>query len=255
MLEWDQIWPKWVEIMEEFRLQRLEATLYQPRRRLLVSEYDRYVMTPSPDSPILDVLPHVVDLSRLPFFRSIIKAPEGTQPDKDPFTSAFAQLPTLIDGWTQKLNSEVAELVKIPSFLSSNIVSCDQGIAPSSTRHVGSAQTDLEKLHLACAVFHVGGTGAFAYPEVLSVSVGNDMIFHSHDTQLHPFRRPDDSERTGSIYDRFGLQFLDEAPYIIYACGLDPNVATVDDMDERNARLRCLCCGGRTLVMNWRHAV
>ena len=262
MLEWVRIWPEWVKIMNNFRLQRLEATLYQPRRRSLVSEYDRYVTRPSPDSPTLDFLPHVVDLIRFPLFRNIIRTTEGTQPDDKPFASAFAQLPTLVDEWTRKLNSEIVGLVKIPCCLSSDIISGGRDKAPSSTRHARPSQTNLDTLYLACAVFHVGGTGAFAYPEVLSVSIGNDMMFPSHDTHLNAIgvvlgsiRCEDDSERTGSVNDRFGLQYLDEAPYIVYACGLDPNVATVDDMDHRNARLKCLSCGGRILVMNWRHAV
>ena len=262
ILEWSRMWPAWDKIMTNFRLKRLEATLYQPRRRLLVTEYDRYVMHPSPDSPTLHFLPHTLDLARFPLFRDVIRTPEDTQLDDKPFAPAFAQLPTLVNEWAQKLNTEIAGLVKMPSCLSSDVVSASLYKAPSNGEQTGSFQTDLDKLHLACAVFHVGGTGAFAHPEVLSVSMANDVMFPNHGTNLDAIgvglgsiRCEDDSERTGSIHDRFGLQFLDEAPYIVYACGLDPNVATVDDMDHRNARLKCLCCGGRILVMNWRHAV
>ena len=248
--------------MDKLRLQRIEATHHLPRRRSLVSEYERYVLHPSPDTPTFDLLPHVVDLARFAPFRHIIKAPEGTQLGDTPFASAFAHLPVLVNEWMRKLNSEIAGLVKIPSCLSSDGISGDRDKASSSTGHARLLQADLEKLDLACAVFHVGGTVAFAYPEVLSVSMRDDTMFPGYETHsnttgvmLRLIRCADDSERTGWVHDRFGLQFLEEAPYIVHACGLDPNVATVDDMNHRNARLKCLSCVGRTLVMNWRHAV
>ncbi|KAG8221238.1 hypothetical protein J3R82DRAFT_1400 [Butyriboletus roseoflavus] len=260
--EWNRMWPEWVKIFKKLRSQRTEATLYLPRRCSLVPEYERYVMHPSPDTPTFDLLPHVVDLARFPPFRDIIRASEGTQLDDKPFASAFAQLPALVNEWVQKLSSETAGLMKIPSCLSSGNIARDQDMASSSAGHAELSQTDLEKLHLACAVFHVDGTGVFAHPEVLSVSMRNDTMFPSHEihlstsgAMLRRIRRVDESAPTGWIHDRFGLQFLEEAPYIVHACGLDPNVATVDDMNRRNARLKCLSCGGRTLIMNWRHAV
>ena len=243
MVEWDRIWPEWAEIMNKLRSQRLEIVFYQPRRRLLVSEYDRYVTHPSPDSPTFDLLPHVADLAHFPPFRDAIETPEEAQVNDKPFASAFAQLPVFVDEWMKKLNSEIAELVKIPSYLSSDNVSGDRDKASGSTRYAELSQTDLDKLNLACAVFRVGGSGAFAHPEVLSVAMRNDVMFPIHETHLNAI---------GVIP---GLQYLEEAPYIVHACGLDPNVATVDDMDRRDARLRCLSCEGCTLIMNWRHAV
>ena len=243
MVEWDRIWPEWAEIMSYLRSRRLDAIFYLPRRRLLVSECHRYVTHPSSDSPTFEVLPHLTDLARFPPIRDAIGTPEEVQTNENSFASAFAQLPVFVDEWMKKLNSEIAVLVKIPSCLSSDNVSGDRDWAPGSSRHAEPSQTDSEKLHLACAVFHVGGTGAFAYPEVLSVSMHNDVMSPNHEPHL---------DTTGVVP---GLQFLEEAPYIVHACGLDPIVATADDMDHRNARLRCLSCEGCPLIMNWRHAV
>ncbi|KAF8549176.1 hypothetical protein OG21DRAFT_1500574 [Imleria badia] len=239
--EWNRMWPEWAVIMNTFRPRRLETVVYPPRRRLLLSEYDKFVTNPSPDSPTFDLLPHVADLACFPPFRDAIETLEEPQMNDAPFAAAFAQLPELVNEWMQKLNSEIAGLVKIPCSLSSNNdVSGDRDKA-RSTRYAELSQTDLDKFQLACAVFRVGGAGAFVHPEALSVSMRNDVILPRHATNV--------------IGVNHELQFLEEAPYIIHACGLDPSVATVHDMDHRNARLRCLSCGGRALIMNWRHAI
>lgn len=245
MLEWVRIWPEWAEVMNDLRSKRLETTVYPLRRCLLVSEYNRYVTHPLPDSPTFHFLPHVTDLASFSPFKDIIENPEQIQMNDKPFASAFAQLPVLIDEWLKTLNSEIAGLVKIPAHLSVK-ASEDRNKAPGSINPTDLFQADLDKLHLACAIFRVDGTGAFAYPEVLSVSMRHDMVVTAHQTTLMSIIA------NGVIH---GLQFLEEAPYIIHACGLDPSVATARDMDHRNARLRCLSCAGRTLIMNWRHAV
>ncbi|KAG9312170.1 hypothetical protein JVU11DRAFT_7461 [Chiua virens] len=160
--EWDRIWPEWLKIMNNFRTRRLEAVFYQPRRRSLMSEYDRYVTHPSPDSPAFDILPHVTDLCRLPPFRDIIRAFEETQLDDKPFASAFAQLPVVVDQWIQRLSSEIAALVKIPSYLSFDHVFGDWDEATSSMiGHSELFQVDSDKLHLACAVFYSRWLGCF----------------------------------------------------------------------------------------------
>ncbi|KAF8549177.1 hypothetical protein OG21DRAFT_1470336 [Imleria badia] len=240
--EWERMRPEWAKVMDKFRSRRLEAVVYEPRRRSLVSAYNRYVTHPSPEAPTFDLLPHVADLARLPAFRDIINAPEETQVDDKSFTSAFAQLPMLVAEWRKKLDAELAELMEIPLHLSSENAS--KALTPSSTTQ--SLNADLDRLHLACALFQTAHPGVFTHVEVFSVS----MLNRRYDND-----REDDSEHRGSISAGFGVQFLKEAPYIVHACGLDPSVATVDDMDHRNARLKCLFCGGRSFVWNWRHAM
>ncbi|KAI9568846.1 hypothetical protein HD554DRAFT_678596 [Boletus coccyginus] len=245
--EWDKKWPEWAKIMNNFRSQRLQADVYQPRRHSLKSAYDGYVAFPSPDAPSFDILPHVADIARFLPFREIIKAPEKTRMSDKPFASAFAQLPVLVAEWKKKLDAELAELVNIPSRLSSEYASSCRALSSSSTTRAESLGTDLDKLRLACALFQTKCAGVFAHLEVFSVSILD---------RIYPDCKKDDSERLGSISDRFGIRFLEEAPYIVFACGLDPNVATVDNMDHRNARLRCLCCDDSpNTVMSWRGAM
>lgn len=242
MLEWEKILPEWLEIMDNFRAQRLHTHVYGPRRAALMPAYKTYVIHPSPNPPTLGRLPHVSDFARFPPFRDIIKAPEEIRVDDNSFAPAFAQLPVLVVEWEKKLDAELAELVKIPVRFYSKIAPSSRTVASGSTTRALNASSI--KLHLACAVFRTAYAGVFNHLEVLSASMLDRKFEYSHD---------DDVER--SISDRYGVQFLDEAPYIIHACGLDPRAATADDMDHRDARLKCLCCEGRTLIMNWRHAV
>ncbi|KAF8547776.1 hypothetical protein OG21DRAFT_1489930 [Imleria badia] len=86
---WAQMSPELLETTNNFRSQRLEKTVYRPRRDLLVS------------TPSFDLLPHFTNLARFTPFRDIIYAPEGTEMGAKPFESAFAQLPVLVDEWNR----------------------------------------------------------------------------------------------------------------------------------------------------------
>ncbi|KAF8435086.1 hypothetical protein L210DRAFT_1053936 [Boletus edulis BED1] len=239
--EWVKIRPEWVKIMNDFRSRRLESQVYRPRRNALISAYNNFYRFPSPDAPTFDLLPHVDDLARFPPVRDVIQAPEEIQVNDESFASAFAQLPVLVAEWKRKLDVELANLVKIPSRLPSANCSSRRALAPRRTTQ--SSSTDLDRLQLACALFQTDHAGVFTHLEVFSVSMLNRTYKHCEDDSEH------------SVLDRFGVQFLEEAPYIVHACGLDPNVATVDDMDHRDARLKCLSCEGGTLIMNWRRAM
>jgi hypothetical protein len=245
MIEWKRVWPEWLETMDSFRSQRLNEDVYPPRRRSLVSEYANYVTRPSPNTPAFDLLPHAADVACFPPFRNIIRAPEGTQMNDKPFESALAQLPELVDEWRQKLDAEVAELVKIPSHLSLKSTSGGRVVSSTSTTGSESSRAATDKLGLACALFSNGMRGPFSHPEVFFSSMRN---YH------YPRGGELDLERTGSICDRYDIKYMAEAPHVIYACGLDPNVASADDMDRRNARLKCLSCKD-SRVRRWRDAV
>ncbi|KAI9453172.1 hypothetical protein HD554DRAFT_2226611 [Boletus coccyginus] len=246
IVEWDQIWPEWLETMNDFRSQRLEEVVYQSRRTLFASEYAKYVMSPSPNTPAFDLLPHAADVACLPPFRDIIRAPEGTEMGDKPFESAFSQLPELVDEWRKKLDVEVAELVEIPSHLSFRGTPDGGIVASGSTRGSESSRAPTDKLRLACALFQGGFEGVFTHPDVFSTSMRDST---------YPYPRvKGDMERTGSLRDRYGIAYAAEAPYVIHACGLDPNVATADDKDRRDARLKCLSCQS-SRVRRWRDAV
>ncbi|KAI9570859.1 hypothetical protein HD554DRAFT_277660 [Boletus coccyginus] len=163
--EWAQMWPDWLKIMNGFRSHRMDKTVYQPRRNLLVTEYNTYVTSPSSDAPSFDLLPHVIQLNCFPPFQDIIKAPEGTEMGEKPFESAFAQLPVLVDEWRKQLDAELAELVEIPSRLSRKGASSGRAVSSSSKTPIKSFQAPTDKLRLACAVFDAGHAWTW-YPDV-----------------------------------------------------------------------------------------
>ena len=228
VIEWARILPEWLEIMDEHRKQRLNEVVYEPRQRLLVSEYDKYVKLP--DTPHFDLLPHADELARFPSFRDILKAPEGTQLGEKPFESAFAKLPGLVEDWRKQLDSQLAELVKIPARLS---------LQGTPSRQV-MASMGMAKLHLACALFDSDNNVCFRHPEIFMIAK-----YSNPDGEI--------TNSTESFLGQYRIKFSEEAPYVVRACGLDPNVATRDDMNRRNARLRCLSCSNR--IMGWYEAV
>lgn len=238
-IEWTQVWPEWSETMAIFRSQRLDQTVYQPRRDVLTCAYDDYVTFPSPNAPIYDLLPHVIEFSCFPPFLDVIYAPEGTQIGVKSFEFLFAQLPALVDDWRKLTDAELADLVKVPSHLSSEAASGGRDVASGTI----PVEPPIGKLRLACAVFDTSGTLAH-HPDVFYTML--------HSVDLMGGRR--EWERAIPIQRRFGVRFLEEAPYIVHACGLDPHVATAEDMDRRNARLKCLLCKD-SYVRSWRDAV
>ncbi|KAN0081388.1 hypothetical protein V8E55_009012 [Tylopilus felleus] len=242
--EWDRICPTWLKAMNDFRLQRLERNVYYWRRRALKDEYKAFVAFPSPYTPSFDLLPHVADVACFPPFRDIIKAPEGTPMNDKLFESAFAQLPEFVDEWKKRLDAEVAEMVQIPSHLSLKDTSSGQISTSSNTVVPESSKGPADKLRLACALFRGRSPGIFTYPDV----------FLSCKDISYPSRGETDSGRTGSVWDRYGIKYVGEAPYVVHACGLDPTLATEQDMERRDARLKCLCCGWSG-SWGWREAI
>ncbi|KAI9566202.1 hypothetical protein HD554DRAFT_2315645 [Boletus coccyginus] len=241
--EWAQMWPDWLEAMNNLRSQRMDESVYQPRRNLLMTEYNNYVMSPSSNTPSFDLLPHLMELSCFPPFRDIIKAPEGTRVHKKPFKSAFRQLPILIHEWRKQFDAKLAELVKISSQLSHKGVSGGPAMSSSSEMPIESFQAPTDKLRLACAVFNTSSTLTW-YPDVfVSMLHRPDSLFGK-----------DKWERELPIHSRFNVEYMEDAPYIVHACGLDPNVATVEDMDRLNTRMMCLVCNV-PCISSWRDAL
>ncbi|KAG6381991.1 hypothetical protein JVT61DRAFT_622 [Boletus reticuloceps] len=185
-IEWARMLHKWLKTMNYHRELRLNQVVYSPRRRLLAAQYDDYVKLR--DTPIFDILPHVIDLARFPPFRDIINAPEGTQMGENPFASAFAQLPTLVGDWKKQLDAQLAELVTIPPHLYSQDALARRVVASSSV-------TSADKLRLACALFEVNCPHLFTHPEVFLIPQPRHSLWPNRDV----------STPTESILDRFGM--------------------------------------------------
>ncbi|KAF8547773.1 hypothetical protein OG21DRAFT_1526927 [Imleria badia] len=116
-------------------------------------------------------------------------------------------------------------LFKASKLLTDRGVSSVGAVSSSNVAHMESPQTATDKLQLACAVFNTGSHSVFTHPGVFSSSM-----------RCHTMNRGnDDSQHTFSSGDQFDIKLVEDAPYIVHACRVDPNVATAEDMDRRNA--------------------
>ncbi|KAF8838078.1 hypothetical protein BDN67DRAFT_934394 [Paxillus ammoniavirescens] len=241
--DWDRVRPQLEQKMIDCRKRRLEEVVYKPRRKLLVEFYDVYVRQPAPEGAAIELLPSIADLDYLPEFDKIIKLPEGTDVNAETFKPAFERLPALVQEWRADVDARLAALVVIPPELSTNGLSADQVTDQKSK--------PAERLRLASAVFYVPSSGAlWMFPDFLALSMFHARCYSANVGGLnhHPW----------SLTNEHGnaIELFKEAAYIVRACGLDPQTATVEDMDKRNARLTCnLCSNPNPRVRTWTDAL
>ncbi|KAF9230877.1 hypothetical protein BU15DRAFT_56779 [Melanogaster broomeanus] len=240
--EWVRVRCQFVRTMDKYRIRRLETTVYNPRRKLLVELYNAYVQQPAPPGATVDLLPDVVDLAGFAAFDAIIKLPEETEVNAETFKPAFEQIRTLVQEWRADVDAQLAALVVIPG---------DSSTVAEDDFSTGKLEL-AERLKLASAVFKDR-----LHHLVVSIDLLDTLIFN---------RRYSDfgatsvlSGRPWSLMDERGryplVEFFTGAAHVVRACGMDPRTATVEDMDKRTIRLGCNYCPSNTQKMNWRTAV
>ncbi|KIJ10782.1 hypothetical protein PAXINDRAFT_85538, partial [Paxillus involutus ATCC 200175] len=250
--EWQNFRPKLIKLMNDLRQERMETEVYHPRRNLLTILYYDYVENPAPTGAVVDLLPSLDDVAKFVPFDTIIKLPENVKVDKATFKPAFDQLPTLTEEWKARAEAQLASLVNIPA---------NSPTAEESTdgHQEQEYKTDVRRLKLASAVFEVkSGSrrgGLLVYPDLLAHPVfahhlaGPTAMFYSKPMGVW------------SLLDNRGNRIVElfcGASRVVRLCGLDPQTATVDDMDRRNPRLICTQCnhGSKTMgVYTWKNAV
>ncbi|KAF9234867.1 hypothetical protein BU15DRAFT_52049, partial [Melanogaster broomeanus] len=245
--EWDRVRPQLEQAMQEYRSHRLEEAVYNPRRKLLVELYDAYIRQPAPSGAAVDLLPDIVDLAHLPTFDTIIKLPEGTDVNAETFKPAFDQIPTLVQEWRASVDAQLAALVVIPS---------DPTTSGVATEDAGDQKLKpAERLRLASALFRVDGglQSLMMSTDFLNLPTFNNCYSDSVASR-------EISGRPWSLISRYGnsplVDFFTGAAPVVRACGMDPQTATVEDMDQRNARLTCNHCIAKfPQIHTWRSAV
>ncbi|KAF9234852.1 hypothetical protein BU15DRAFT_78614 [Melanogaster broomeanus] len=141
--EWVRVRCQFVRTMDKYRIRRLETTVYNPRRKLLVELYNAYVQQPAPPGATVDLLPDVVDLAGFAAFDAIIKLPEETEVNAETFKPAFEQIRTLVQEWRADVDAQLAALVVIPG---------DSSTVAEDDFSTGKLEP-AERLKLASAVF------------------------------------------------------------------------------------------------------
>ncbi|KAF8557099.1 hypothetical protein OG21DRAFT_402274 [Imleria badia] len=247
--------------MQEIQMPKKNDCLVQHRLRKLEAEYDEWVQCPPSSTSTFDILPHVADVAAFGPFDTIIKIPEKIKADEKIFTSTLLELPAWIQEWRRRVDAEIGAICTNFHCDLSELSRISMKTNGSSTHHSGLSKlySETDRYSLASILFCSSMTPAprilCSYTELLILP-----IFQSHKPPTHPDAFNPHSSYPWSTLDEHGepvVSLCREAAYVVRACGLDPAVATVDDMEYRNARLICVMCdnGNARLVRSWTSAI
>ncbi|EGN98072.1 hypothetical protein SERLA73DRAFT_74322 [Serpula lacrymans var. lacrymans S7.3] len=110
----------------------IEKTVFSNRHRTLIEAYKRYLKKPKQpgtETRLNNFMPHFADVSAFQPFDAIIRSRFNKVITAKHFTPAFAELPTLISTWRQRIEAELVECYLPP--LSSSVTGEAATDAPS----------------------------------------------------------------------------------------------------------------------------
>jgi hypothetical protein len=244
VLEWDRIWLTWLERLNRSRLRRLESTIYQLRRSSLADEYDTYVTSLSPNTPFFSHTWLMLPIS--PLLRASSGHPNKLKRKTSYLNLRLHSYQSLLTSGRRGLTLNMLNwTIFLPIYLQKTL---------PEVKPVGQVRNHPRRPRTSYAwLVHCSmeDEEAKAFSVILRYSPPPCVVTYlSRDDE-------GDHERPGFISHQFGITYVEEAPYIAHVCGLDPNVVTAEDMDRRNARLKCLSrpCSNFTSSWSWRNAV
>jgi hypothetical protein len=212
----------------------MDTFVYPTRRDILKAARHRYVLGRSSQSGPTEPMPGWRFLASLKVFDDIIKAPPETPFKDDMFSPAFAKLPGILPPLYMKVELKLSALCMLPA--SPKVTSGDHDFV-------------LRRLRLASSVF-LCGSNLMAYPEI------SHLVFSKLEALT---TREDISVLEMDSWDiGSGLRIsrYQAAAEIVSLCGLDPTIATPDDMEAKNVLIRCSQCNPKTThAMTWGFAV
>ncbi|OJA18751.1 hypothetical protein AZE42_01641 [Rhizopogon vesiculosus] len=244
---WSRVRPILTEYMSELRTIRMEETVYNPRRRILVQAWNDFLSQPAsfPNTDV-DVLPHVADAALFKPFDDIIKTPTEVVIERDSFLPAFVALPSLARNWRRHVNQQLAAII----------------LAGYPKDYVSTG--DIRQL----------ATSVFVCNACEQLLFWTDAVAHNCTFELNPKRScrggpgniPLETKVAGITHCSLGStpwspKFRSStalATRVIRSCGQwqDPLTVTIAQMDSMNTPFCCLIChpDGKT-VMHWRKGV
>lgn len=242
---WGRVRPILTEYMTELRTLRIEETLYNPRRRILIQAWTDFLGQPAsfPNTDV-DVLPHVADAALFKPFDDIIKAPANVVVDRDTFLPAFVALPNLARNWRRRVDQQLLAIIA---------AGYPKDYVPSG---------DIRRL----------ATSVFVCNACDQLLFWIDAVSHNCGLELNPKRPCTDRnvpfKTQVARITEFSLGSTPWSPqfrsstalaiHIIRSCcqWLDPRSATLAQVDRSSIQFRCLTChpDGKTM-MHWRKGV
>jgi len=235
---WIRVRSLLTDYIHELRMNNMHTFVYPTRRDILKTAYERYLEGRSSQSDLVGPMPGWRFLTTLKVFDDIIKAPPQVPFRDDMFSRALAKIPKILPQILPPLRMNVE--LKLSALCLS---------PASSTISGGDHDFVLQRLRLASSFF-LCESDLLAYPEVL----------HHAFSVLHTSSVLDDTSLPKTDCWNIGFTFpiprYQGAAVVVILCGLDPTIATPDDMEAQNVLLRCsLCRATHTHAMTWRSAV
>ncbi|KAJ7577440.1 hypothetical protein C8J56DRAFT_899073 [Mycena floridula] len=212
---WTNIKPTFVEWMQDAKVNRLrleaensKASRYSLLRTLCT--------TYQSNQPIDNIMPPVPDIALSEDFRAIIEdTPLTTILTIDDFAPAIAELPRIIQEWRSQKDLELLAILQ---------------------QH--DSNSTLSDLNLATTIFKVSHETCIRYPDILARRSTFSILYD-------PFR-PMGFRGEGTWNERNVIAYDEDASRnvsaVLKACGLDPVVATRDDLETLNPLIECLTC-------------
>jgi hypothetical protein len=229
-----------VEMMESIkraRLRRQREMIFVRRRTLLVNVLQDYSRSRPRDGPT----PPPADVYEMEEFKTILDdTPWDVNIDKDTFKEALLMLPRFSEQWRFSKGRELLALI--------------------DGWERKSGHQDGRRLDMATTYFECWRcTEPISYPRILvhACTYAINLLDEEQDT-IHFAALDSVTWNFGGDRIKYHYMASRFAKKIVAACGLDPEEATAQDIDQKCCILECVSCSsgiGSMLVMNWRKAV
>ncbi|RPD66061.1 hypothetical protein L226DRAFT_608973 [Lentinus tigrinus ALCF2SS1-7] len=234
---WTKIRDEAVSCMERIKKKRLDAE----RRVVLRSHFNLFAKAvkiyrgEERQKRESDVSPHMVDLAVMDEFRAILDVPESA--DLSVLDNAD-EMRNMLDAaqgrWREERKKELTVMVK-------------QSL---------DVPEDVDPLTLACALFRcdVCGRGDLQYPAVVAHICARGLRFGQdlYGSTASAFWSCKGSRSPWSTNElSFSTSAASLLRPILQASGLDPNSATIRDVEGRSARLICEGCSGGCSISSY----
>lgn len=245
---WSHIKDPLIEIMERLKRERLKRNHKWAieRRVKIVSDL---IKVYTANKPVDAIIPAMGDICEMPEFKTVILDPEDdVEVIEEDFKDAMERLPQGIEEW------RVAKEAELVRFL-------DPESEPADAEH------NRRQLELATTLFNCNRCyqNPISYPRILIHGCLTEYKSWQHtsppDCDEKLLRTSASSEPWNVPKNRITTikeEMVETVSTLLTFCGLDPEVATAQEMDERDARFECQPCWSDTrgaLIMDWKTAV
>ncbi|KAG9017071.1 hypothetical protein FRB90_001896 [Tulasnella sp. 427] len=231
---------------QQFRRLEMEEGQVQKDRRRAFRERLLTFKALHVDASVDPLMPSDKVVINVPVFRRALDA-EGTVTTPDIFDEAFNELPGHLEDWKRERRIDLAKAV-LKSRPGSEV-----DVDPEEAVHQGL-------LSLATSVFVTCGSGVLFNQDTDTIHWADSIGEHFAVKLLHVPLRNAKTRFPEIKCVHIVSEWVDHVKLLVRAVGLDPETATINEMDSLNARFYCDDCSCTKLIndpvaRNWRNAV